>query len=99
PDPLIVAVQPFLRGFVDASVLSLKRMFHTTVRSWRGWDKFAQLTKPVMAIRGERDNVFPEAAFARVSELIPGDDDVNVGASAHMVMIERRDAVNRAIER
>ncbi len=99
PDPLIVAVQPLLRGFVDASVISLKRLFHTTMRDWRGWDKFPLLQQPVMTIRGERDRVFPEAAFSRVSELIPGDDDVNVGASAHMVMIERRDAVNRAIER
>lgn len=99
PDPLVAAVQPLLRGFVDASALSLKRLFHTTVSRWRGWDKFGALQQPTMVIRGERDNVFPEAAFARVSELIPGDDDVNVGASAHMVMIERRDAVNRAIER
>lgn len=99
PDPILATVQPFLRGFVDASVLSLKRMFHTAVKPWRGWDKFPQLTQPVMVVRGERDNVFPQAVFARVAELIPGDDDVNVGASAHMVMIERRDAVNRAIER
>ncbi len=99
PDPLLAAIQPLLRGFVEASVLSLKRMFHQTLSGWQGWDKFASLEKPVMVVRGERDNVFPEAAFARVAELIPGDDDVNVGASAHMVMIERRDAVNRAIER
>ena len=99
PDPLLGFVQPLLRGFVDASVLSLKRMFHSSISRWQGWDKFPQLQQPTMAIRGERDKVFPQASFTRVSELIPGDDDVNVGASAHMVMIERRDAVNRAIER
>ena len=99
PDPVLAAAQPLVRGFVDASVVSLKRMFHTSVSHWQGWDIFPRLQQPAMVIRGERDNVFPQAAFARVGELIPGDDDVNVGASAHMVMIERRDAVNRAIER
>jgi long-chain acyl-CoA synthetase len=100
PAPILrTVVQPMVSGFVDAGLLPLKRMFHETVSRWQGWDKFASLRLPVMVIRGERDRVFPQASFARVAEVILSAEDVNVGASAHMVMIERRDAVNRAIER
>ncbi|MEW5988461.1 MAG: AMP-binding protein, partial [Chloroflexota bacterium] len=66
---------------------------------WRGWDTFPQLRPPTMVIMGDRDRVFPQAVFSRVGELIPDAEVINVGVSAHMVMIERRDAVNRAIER
>ncbi|MDT8304804.1 MAG: alpha/beta fold hydrolase [Anaerolineae bacterium] len=100
PTPILRAVlQPLISGFVDAGVIPLKRMFQETVSQWQGWSKLASLQFPVMVIRGERDRVFPQASFARVAEVIPNAEDVNVGASAHMVMIERRDAVNRAIER
>ncbi|MDX1688406.1 MAG: alpha/beta fold hydrolase [Candidatus Promineifilaceae bacterium] len=99
PDPVIGTLQPVVRRFVPVSALSLKRMFWESLRAWQGDEKFPRLQMPTMVIRGERDRVFPEAAFAEVSERVPGEDDVNVGASAHMVMIERRDAVNRAIER
>jgi long-chain acyl-CoA synthetase len=100
PDPVLRSVvQPLISGFVDAGIIPLKRMYHATLNQWRGWDKFPLIAPPVMVIRGERDLVFPQAAFARVAERISDSEDVNVGASGHMVMIERRDAVNRAIER
>lgn len=100
PDPVLVTVlQPLLSGFVDAGLVSLKRMFHENLNHWKGWEKFDRLEMPVMIIRGERDSVFPQATFAHLAQVIPNAEDVNVGASAHMVMIERRDAVNRAIER
>jgi len=99
PDSVVAALQPVVGRIVPVSALSLKRIFWESLRSWKGDEKFPRLEAPTMIIRGERDRVFPEAAFAQVSELVPGEDDVNVGASAHMVMIERRDAVNRAIER
>jgi long-chain acyl-CoA synthetase len=100
PDPVLRSVvQPLIAGFVNAGIIPLKRLYHATLNAWRGWDKFARLETPVMVIRGERDLVFPQAAFARVAEVIPNAEDVNVGASGHMVMFERRDAVNRAIER
>lgn len=100
PDPVLLTVlQPLLSGFVDAGLVALKRMFHQNLNQWRGWEKFDTLQVPVMIIRGERDRVFPQATFAHLAQVIPNAEDVNVGASAHMVMIERRDAVNRAIER
>lgn len=99
PNGVLRAVQPAVRGFVDANLVSLKRIFQQNLNEWRGWDKFPQLAVPTMVILGERDRVFPTAAFERVGELMPEAEVVNVGASAHMVMIERRDAVNRALER
>jgi len=37
--------------------------------------------------------------FEEVTRAIPDADEVDVGASGHLVMLERRDAVNRAIQR
>ncbi|MCI0394707.1 MAG: alpha/beta fold hydrolase [Chloroflexi bacterium] len=99
PDPLLLALQPLVGGLVDASLPALKRFYRQNLSRWRGWDKFPQLKPPAMIIMGERDIVFPQAAFARVAELMPEAEVINVGVSAHMVMLERRDAVNRAIER
>jgi long-chain acyl-CoA synthetase len=99
PNSLLRLLQPFVRNWVQASVPALKRLFWQNVNSWRGWDKFPRLKLPIMIIMGERDAVFPQAAFARVAELVPDAEVVHVGVSAHMVMLERREAVNRAIER
>ena len=98
PDPALRALQPFVRN-IEASLPALKQIYSQNLSQWDGWQKFSQLAMPTTVIMGERDRVFPQAAFARVAELIPKAEVVNVGASAHMVMIERRDAVNRAIER
>lgn len=99
PDALLRLLQPVVGNWVQASVPALKQLFWQNMNSWRGWEKFPHLGLPTMIIMGERDVVFPQAAFARVAELVPGAETVNVGVSAHMVMLERRDAVNRAIER
>ncbi len=99
PRGVLRLAQPLFRGLVDASLTSLKQFFHQTLKPWRGWDSFPRLKVPTMVIMGDRDRVFPQAAFSRVAELVPDAEVVNVGVSAHMVMLERRDAVNRAIER
>ena len=99
PPPVLRAAQPAVSSFVNASLTSMRRMYWQILVPWQGEEKFPRLDVPVLVIRGERDRVLPQAAFTRVSELVPDDNDINVGASAHMVMIERRDAVNRAIER
>lgn len=100
PEPVLRLLQPSVSGFVDASVPALKQLYLHNLRHWRGWDIFPQLKPPTMVIMGNRDRVLPQEAFTRVGELVPPDSEViNVGVSAHMVMLERRDAVNRAIER
>ncbi len=100
PPPVIRFLEPVAEKSVGASMRSLRRTFLDNVRHWRGWEMFPELRVPTMVIMGNKDRVLPQAAFERVGELVPPDSEViNVGVSAHMVMLERRDAVNRAIER
>jgi long-chain acyl-CoA synthetase len=99
PDPVLRTIQPLVRNLIDASVPSLKRFFLQNLRIWKGWDTFPKIKPPTMIIMGEKDIVLPQEAYARVAELMPEAEVVQVGVSAHMVMLERRDAVNRAIER
>ncbi len=74
-------------------------MYRNAVGVWQGWSAFRSLQTPTLVIRGNRDNVFEPRYFANVARTIPGAEEVDVGASGHMVMLERTDAVNRAIER
>lgn len=99
PDLLIRFLQPIANRIVEASLRSMRQMYVQNLRLWRGWDKFPGLQMPTMVILGNKDRVLPQAAYERVGELIPNAEVINVGVSAHMVMLERRDAVNRAIER
>lgn len=100
PEPLLRLLQPIANRAIDASLHALQEMYLDNLRHWRGWDKFPELKPPTMVILGNKDHVLPQSAFERVGELVPpGSEVINVGVSAHMVMLERRDAVNRAIER
>ncbi|HSR47290.1 MAG TPA: alpha/beta fold hydrolase [Anaerolineales bacterium] len=99
PLALLNAVYPVLRPIIPAPPHVLKSFYFQTLRSWDGWDRLHQLHPPTLVIRGYRDRVFERPLFERVSREIPTSEDVNVGASGHMVMLERRDAVNRAIDR
>ncbi len=100
PDPVLSSIQPLLRNLIDASLPAMKQFYLHNLRLWSGWGKFPELKPPTMVILGNKDLVLPQEAFERVAEMVPPDSEViNVGVSAHMVMLERRDAVNRAIER
>lgn len=100
PEALLRLLQPVANRVMDASLYALQEMYLHNLRHWRGWDKFPELKPPTMVILGNKDRVLPQSAFERVGELVPeGSEVINVGVSAHMVMLERRDAVNRAIER
>jgi len=101
PTEAIRFFQPLADRFIDASLPALRQLYIHNMRTWRGWDKFPELKPPTMVILGNRDSVLPQEAFERVAELVPEETSevINVGVSAHMVMLERRDAVNRAIER
>lgn len=101
PDSLLSFAQPWADHFVEASIPALKQMYRENVRDWSGWEIFPRLQIPVLVILGNRDEVLPQEAYERVAELVPAHNSeiINVDVSAHMVMLERRDAVNRAISR
>lgn len=77
----------------------LKAMYANAIERWDGLHVFPRLSMPTLVIRGHGDRVFAQAEFEEVARLIPGAEEVDVGVSGHMVMLERRDAVNRAIAR
>jgi len=99
PLPLLNAVYPLLRHTIPAPPHVLQPFYFQALRPWDGWDRLQGLRPPALVIRGYRDRVFARPLFERVAREIPNAEDVNVGASGHMVMLERRDAVNRAIDR
>ena len=66
---------------------------------WQGWEMFPDLTLPTLVLRGHRDRIFATHAFEEVARKLPNAEEINLGASGHMVMLERRDATNRAISR
>ena len=96
---LLHIIDPFTRTWLSAPPHTLKPFYHTNLSKWVGWEKFAELQVPTLVIRGHRDIVFEQPMFEKVAQAIPGAQDVDIRVSGHMVMLERREAVNRAIER
>lgn len=100
PTPVLDAlVKPLVRGKISSTPAVLKRYHKNSVVRWNGRAMLRGLEMPVLVIRGDRDRVFPALRFDEVARLIPNAEEVNLGASAHMVILERHDAVKRAIDR
>lgn len=99
PNWLLRIIGPFTRTWLAAPAQVLKKIYRESMSTWVGWDRFKQLDVPTLVIRGNRDAVFQKPLFAKVTESIPGAQDADIGVSGHMVMLERREAVNRSIER
>jgi long-chain acyl-CoA synthetase len=99
PLTLLNPLERFTRAWLNAPLRVLKPWHQNTLARWNGWERFAQLTMPTLVIRGHLDFLFERPLFEKVPQVIPGAEDVDVGASGHLVMLERRDAVNRALER
>lgn len=89
----------FVKQTISSPPGALQAYYHNAFKTWNGWSLFRGLTMPTLVIRGNRDRVLAPRLFAEVARAIPNAEDVDVGVSAHMVMLERREAVNRAIER
>ncbi len=99
PLAVLRPIQSLARRSLWAPAHVLKPLYQNTLRRWNGWSMFRDLRLPVMVIRGDRDTVYPARDFAEVARVIPNAEDINVGASGHLVQLERADAVNRALER
>lgn len=99
PGWLLRMISPLTRNWLAGPPHALKPFYHTNMSKWNGWEKFARLEVPTMVIRGHRDLVFERPLYEKVARTIPGAEEVDIRVSGHMVMLERREAVNRAIER
>ncbi len=98
PESVLRVAAPFTRQWLGAAPVVMRRWFQQNVKRWKGREIYPQIQTPTLVLRGHRDRVFGSRYFEEVARAIPGAEDLNVGASGHMVMLERRDAVNRAIE-
>ena len=96
---LLKVIEPFTRKWLFAPPHVLKQFYFQNMAQWNGWEKFGKLQVPTLVIRGNRDLVFERARFEKVTASIPGAEEADIGASGHLVMLERREAVERAIER
>src|SRR5688572_4725877 len=99
PAWLLRAIGPLTRGWLFSPPHVLKQFYSQNMSKWNGWEQFRSIAVPTLVIRGNRDLVFERPLFARVTESIPGAEEADILASGHMVMLERREAVDRAIER
>lgn len=99
PNSFLQLLAPFVKRWLAAPPYALKSFHANTLSSWNGWTLFRGLNKPTLVIRGHMDVVFEQPMFEEVARAIPLAEEVDVGASGHMVMLERREAVNRAISR
>jgi long-chain acyl-CoA synthetase len=96
---LLRLIGPLTRNWLAGPPHALKPFYHTNMAKWNGWEKFARLQVPTLVIRGHRDLVFERPLFEKVARSIPGAEEADIRVSGHMVMLERREAVDRAIER
>ncbi len=99
PASVLRLIEPITRKWLHGPPHALQQFYFDNLSKWVGWDKFANLQVPTMVIRGHRDIVFDRPLFEKVAKSIVGGEDVDIGSSGHMVMLERREAVDRAIAR
>lgn len=99
PNWLLRFIGPFTRKWLAAPAAILKKLYYQNMSRWSGWDRFILLQAPTLVIRGHRDIVFERSRFEKVAGSIPRAEESDIGVSGHMVMLERREAVNRSIER
>ncbi len=99
PGPLLQSIQPFTRKWLSAPPRVLKSWYQNNLSHWNGWEIFESIEVPTLIIRGHRDYIFESEQFERIAKSIPNSEEIDIGASGHLVMLERHDAVNRVIER
>lgn len=99
PRRVINTLDPFTQNWLSAPPHVMHSLYHNNLSKWNGWSLFRSIDVPTMIIHGHQDRVFEKPLFEEVTRAIPKAEEINVGASGHLVMLERREAVNRAIQR
>ncbi|HZY43779.1 MAG TPA: alpha/beta hydrolase, partial [Anaerolineae bacterium] len=92
-------IRPLIGRSLFAPPHVLKSFHNNNMAPFNGWSLFRNITVPTLVITGDRDKVFAQTVFEEVARKIPNAQHVTVPASAHMVILERAEAVNRAIQR
>ncbi len=99
PDPIFSRTAKAVHIALFASQRTLKGMLVKVMEVWPGDERLPLLRIPTLVISGYRDTVFLREHYDEVPRLIPGAQRVVISVSAHLVQLERPDAVNRAIRR
>jgi long-chain acyl-CoA synthetase len=99
PEKALDALAPLVRKQLWAPPFVLKAMHSRSVAPWDGPQRYPQISQPSLVIRGHNDRVFEKPQFEAVPRLVPQAQDIDVGASGHMVMLERNQATNRTMDR
>ncbi|GAC1430619.1 MAG: hypothetical protein NVSMB54_24320 [Ktedonobacteraceae bacterium] len=99
PDPFFSYIARKIGALLYAPLRTLKPMHDSIMGIWHGSERFPQLRVPTLVILGHRDTVFLRAHYDDVPRSIPKAQQVVISVSAHLVQLERPDAVNRAIRR
>ncbi|HEX8998245.1 MAG TPA: alpha/beta fold hydrolase [Ktedonobacterales bacterium] len=99
PNPVFSRLRRWLNIALYASLPTLRRMHDQAMAPWRGDLRMSQARAPTLVILGHRDQIFMRERYEDASRLIPGAQSVVIPVSAHLVQLERPDAVNRAIRR
>ncbi len=100
PTPVLQVVRqvvPIARRYPPSHVVNAWN--RNSLSPWDGTEYLKRINVPALVILGHRDLLFRQEAYKEVATLIPGATEVVIPVSAHQVMVERPDAVNRAIER
>lgn len=99
PDPIFSGVAKLIHVALYAPQRTLKRMLYSALSTWAGRASLERLRVPTLVVLGHRDTVFMREHYEDVPRSIPGAQQVVIPVSAHLVQLERPDAVNRAIRR
>ena len=95
PDPLFSFAAKKLGVALFAPQRTLKGIDEGIMSSWR----MPPFTVPTLVVLGYRDRVFRRTLYEDVLRCNPSAQLVDIPVSAHLVQLERPDAVNRAISR
>jgi long-chain acyl-CoA synthetase len=99
PAKLVEPIRALFPRALAAPAFVLKAMYHHALLKWNGREVLTRITAPTLVILGYRDLVFRPSAYDAVADQVSGAQVAKIPVSAHLVQLERPDAVNRAITR
>jgi len=99
PTALAEPIRAMFPKALAAPAFVLKAMYHHALTKWNGNAVLPRVNVPTLVIIGYRDIVFKPSAYDAVPDRIPGAQIAKIPVSAHLVQLERPEAVNRAIAR